>query len=81
MRVRMRSLHKLFMFRFGTDEKVWEILILLKHNNAKLESFWASPQTPMGELTALPHTPYLGAEGATPPPAPPLLYRLLNTPP
>ena len=40
----------------------FHVKFLLTTNKEKVKAAGASPQTPMGELTALPQTPYLGAE-------------------
>ena len=70
------------VIRILRDVYVLDITVNFMLNKRKSKKAdGASPQTPLGELSALPQTPLLSREGARPLPYPPPVVNLFIRPP
>ena len=59
------------VIRISRDVYVLDITVNFMLNKRKSKkAAWASPQTPLGELSALPQNPLAVTGGGTPPPVP-----------
>ena len=70
------------VIRISRDGNVLDITVNFMLNKRKSKkAAGASPQTPLGELSALPHTLLLSREGARPLPYPPPVVNIFIRPP